>query len=199
MEAEQVVEKILADAKAQADEIKNEAQEKEKVQQAELDEQLTQYKQETEKLAQKEAEAKKSHLLAAARMQITKGYLAEKRKIVDEVFEKAKQQIKTLPDDEYRDVMSRLIENAVETGQEEVMVDRNESRIDDNLIKGVNEKLSSSKKGNIRLSDQWEDLQAGFILKRGKIKSNASLAVLLKQARDALEINLAKELFVNEG
>lgn len=200
MDAEKVVEKILADAHSQADEIKKEASEKEKSQQAKLDEQLTQYRKETEQLAKKGAEAKKSHLLAAARMRIAKEYLAEKRKIVDEVFEKAKQQIKTLPDDRYRDIMSRLIESAVETGEEEVIVDRNESRIDENLIEGVNKKLSSStKKGNIKLSDQREDLQGGFILKRGKIKSNASLAVLLKQARDALEIDLAKELFRNEG
>jgi hypothetical protein len=47
------------------------------------------------------------------------------------------------------------------------------------------------------LSDQKQDIGAGFILKRGKIKTNVSIQVLLEQARKELEIELAKELFGN--
>jgi len=86
MEAKQVVEKILSDARAEAEKIKNQAQEKEAAEQAKLDEQLAQYKEQTKVLAQNAAEAKRSHLLSAARMEIAKQFLAEKRKILDQVF-----------------------------------------------------------------------------------------------------------------
>ncbi len=60
-------------------------------------------------------------------------------------------------------------------------------RIDAVFIKKVNE--------NLKLSDEKADFKAGFVLKEGKIKINVSIDVLLTQARQELEIELAKELF----
>ncbi len=197
MEAEQVVEKILADARAEAEKIKKQADDKEADEQAKLAGQLNEYKKQTDILAQKAAEDKKLHLLAAARMDIAKEFLAEKRKILDEIFELARQQMQNLSDDEYRKFMTRLMLEAVETGDEEVIVDKNEMRIDQKFIKDINRQLGPSYKGNLRLSEQRQNLGGGFILRRGKIKNNVSLEVLLAQAHKELEIELAKELFGN--
>ncbi len=195
MEAEQVVEKILADAKAEADKIQKEAEAKEAAEQAKLTEQLDEYKKQTEILAKKAGEDEKSHILAAARMDIAKEYLTEKRKLLDVVFEQARRQLQDLPDEEYRALIKKLILDAVETGDEEVVIDTNENRIDHEFIKKINSELASGKKGDLRLSDQKQDIGAGFILKRGKIKTNVSMEVLLDQSRKELEIELAKELF----
>lgn len=197
MEAEQVVEKILADAKAEADKKKKEAEAKEAAEQAKLTEQLDEYKKQTEILAQKAGEDEKSHILAAARMDIAKEYLAEKRKLLDEVFEQARRKLQDLPDKEYRALIKKLLLDAVETGDEEVVVDTNEGRIDHEFIKQINRELGSDYKSNLKLSDEKQDIGAGFILKRGKIKTNVSIQVLLEQARKELEIELAKELFGN--
>jgi len=197
MEAEQVVEKILADARAEADKIKKQADDKEAGEQAKLSEQLDEYKKQTEILAQQAGKDEKSHILAAARMNIAKEYLAEKRKILDEVFEQARQQLHNLPDAEYHGLIKKLLLEAVETGDEEVVVDTNEGRISEDLIKEINQQLSSDRKSSLKLSKQRQDLGAGFILTRGKIKTNVSLEVLLDQARKELEIQLAKELFEN--
>jgi vacuolar-type H+-ATPase subunit E/Vma4 len=86
MEAQQVVEKILADADTEAAKIKAEADEKVADEQRKFDEQLNEYKKQTDILAQKAAQDKKEHLLAAARMDIAKQFLAEKRKIIDDIF-----------------------------------------------------------------------------------------------------------------
>ena len=197
MEAEQVVEKILADAKAEAEKIKSEAQEKENAEKAKLDEQLSNYKKQTDIIAQKAGEDKKAHLLAAARMDIAKDYLAEKRKILDEVFDQARQKLQNLPDGEYCKLMTKLMLKAVETGDEEVIVDNNEKRIDQKFIKHINRELGPGYKGNLRLADVRQNLGGGFILRRDKIKNNVSIEVLLAQARKELEIELAKELFEN--
>ncbi len=195
MEAEQVVEKILADAGAEAEKIKKEAQAKEAAEQDKLNEQLEEYKKQTGILAKKAGEDEKSHILAAARMDIAKEFLAEKRKILDEVFEQARRQLQNLPDEEYRSLIKKLLLDTVETGDEEVVVDTNENRIDHEFIRQINRELGPGYKGNLRLSDQRQDLGAGFILKRGKVKTNVSIEVLLEQARKELEIELAKELF----
>lgn len=195
MEAVQVVEKILADAKAEAEKIKKQTEVNEAAEQAKLTEQLDEHNKQTEVLAKKAGEDEGSHILAAARMDIAKQLLAEKRKILDEVFQQARQQLQNLPDEEYRTLCTKLMLEAVETGDEEVIVDKNETRINQDLIDQVNRQLSSKGKGELKLSDQKQNIGAGFILKRGQIKTNVSLDVLLDQARKELEIDLAKELF----
>ncbi len=195
MEAEQVIEKILSDAKAEADKIAQQAREKAAGEQAKLDEQLAAFKKQSAALAEKAAEDEKAHILAAARMEAAMEYLAEKTRILDEVFKRARQRLGELPDSEYRDLMARLMREAVETGDEEVVVGQNETRIDQTLVDAVNGKLEADRKRNLRLSDERNNLSGGFILRRGKIKTNVSIDVLLQQARSNLEIELAQGLF----
>jgi V/A-type H+-transporting ATPase subunit E len=195
MEGQQVVEKILTDAGTEAEKIKSQAQEKEAAEQAKLDEQLSEYKKQTDIIAQKAGEDKKAHLLAAARMDIAKQLLAEKRKILDEVFARVRQQLENLSDEQYRKLMTKLMLEAVETGDEEVIIDNEEKRIDQKFIESINQQLAPGRKGNLKLSEDRANLRRGFILKRGKIKNNVSVEVLLAQARRELEIELAKGLF----
>jgi V/A-type H+-transporting ATPase subunit E len=197
MEATQVVDKILADAKAEARKIKEQTDANEAAEQAGLNEQLDEYNKQTEVLARKAGQDEESHILAAARMDIAKQLLAEKRKILDEVFEQARQQLQSLPDEDYRSLCTKLMLEAVETGDEEVIVDKRDNRINQDLIDQVNRQLGSKGKGELKLSEQKQDIGAGFILKRGQIKTNVSLGVLLQQARKELEIDLAKELFTD--
>ena len=198
MGADEVVGKILADARAEAEKIKQQAEKERAGEKAKLDEQLSEYKQQTELLAQKKADDEKMHLLAAARMDIAKEHLAEKRKILDEVFELANDRFRSLSDDQYRELMAKLICAAVETGDEEVIVDTGEKRIDFDFIKQINRKLGPGYHGNLKLASQAQDIGAGFILRRGKIKNNVSIDVLLVEARKELEIELAKDLFANK-
>lgn len=195
MEAEQVIEKILADAGAEADKIKKQAGQKQADEQAEFDEQLKEHKKHTKALAEKLASEKKLHLMAAARMNIAKEHLAEKNKILDEVFDQARQKLQNLPGEQYRQLITNLMLEAVETGDEEVIIDKEEKRIDAALLEQVNSKLGSDRKGNLKLSEEKMPLGGGFILRRGKVKTNVSFDVLLSRARKEIEIDLAKGLF----
>lgn len=197
MNAKGVIDKILADAQVQADKIKADAAKVQVQQQAEHDEKLAEFNKQTEIIAKKTAEEKKSHLLAAARMDVAKELLAEKRGVLDKVFSDAQTEMKKLPDENYKKVMATLMKQAVETGDEEVIVDTNETRIDHAFIKMVNRELGTRFKGNLRLAGERRNLGAGFILRRGKISNNVSLNVLLSQAKKELEIELAKDLFEN--
>ncbi|MFA5240219.1 MAG: V-type ATP synthase subunit E [Phycisphaerae bacterium] len=191
MDGEKVIEKILSDAKAEADKIKKEAEAKLSQQQAEADRRLDEYRKQTDVLAQKAGEDARGQVMSATRMELAKEKLAEKTKVLNEVFGEAKQQLKTLADDEYKKLMIKLMVGAVETGEEEVVIDTNEKRIDQSLIDQVN----SQKKSNLKLAGQRENIGGGFILRRGKIKNNLSVGVLLGQAREQLEIELAGKLF----
>jgi len=195
MDAEQVVEKILADAKAEADKLKQQTDKKEAAEQEQFARQLKEYNAKTEILAREAAEEEKAHILATARMEIAKEYLAGKRSILDEVLAQAEKQLQNLPEKDYRDIIARLMLGIIETGDEEVIVGRQDKRIDHDFIKDINRQLGPDFKGNLRLSEDKQDISGGFILKRGKIKNNASFEVLLDRASKELEIELAQELF----
>jgi V/A-type H+-transporting ATPase subunit E len=197
MEAQQVTDKILADANAEAEKINQQAKDKAAGEQAEFDEQLRQYKQQSGVLAQKAGEDKKSHLLAAARMDIAKQQLAEKAVILDEVFSRSHSELLKFSEEDYKKLCKKLMLAAVETGDEEVVVDENEKRIDQEFVKSINRELGPGFKGNLRLSNEKRPIEGGFLLRRGKITTNVSFDVLLSQARTNLEIELANDLFGN--
>lgn len=195
MEAEQVTNKIMSEAQAEADRILSEAREKVSAEKADLDKQLGEYRQQTRDLARKAGEDKRAHMLAAARMDIAKAYLGEKRRLLDEVFSRAKEQLSKMPDEEYRQIIKKLMMKAVETGDEEVIIGQGELRINHEFVKQINRQLEPGHKGNLRLSEKRLPISGGFVLKRGNIKTNASLDVLLSEAKDELETELSKLLF----
>ncbi len=195
MNAEQVVQKILSEAQSQADKITAEANAKVSEQQAQIDKELAKYAQETEQKAVAAGEDKLARMLASARMQISKEYLGAKVSLLDKVFQQARQRIKDLPDDQYEELIQQLMEKAIESGDEEVIVGKDETRIKNGLIKRVNRKLGPGFKGNLQLANDTADIDGGFILRRGKIQVNVSLDVLMTQAREAMELELTQELF----
>jgi V/A-type H+-transporting ATPase subunit E len=199
MNAEQVVEKILAEARAEAEKITAAAGDKCAAAEAELKSQLADYEKQTEGLAAQAAEDKKARMLATANMEIKKEYLTAKVALLDDVFNKVRERIKTLSDKEYEDLITSLMTKAVETGDEQVMIGAEEKRIDHALIKQVNRKLGPGYKGNLSLAQDRANIDGGFILRRGKIQVNVSIEVLLAEARDKFEIELAEELFAEES
>ena len=199
MNAEQVIEKILAEARGQAEEIKSAAQDKCTQARAELESQLADYEKQTQGLAEQAAEDKKAHVLATAKMKIRKEFLAAKVALLDDVFGKVRERIKTISDSEYENLITSLMTKAVQTGSEQVIIGTGEKRIDHALIKQINRKLGPGYKGNLQLAQDRADIDSGFILRQGRIRVNASTEVLLAEARDKFEMELAEELFAAES
>jgi V/A-type H+-transporting ATPase subunit E len=197
MEADQVITKILSDARAQAEAIKKQAEQREAAETAKLNEDLARFEQETQAQAQKAAADERSQRLAVARMEAAKEYAAAKAVLLNEVFTQARQKIEKLPDGEYHELMAKLMAAAVETGDEKVVPGRNDPRIDARLVADVNARLKD--KGKLTLSDEKHNFGNGFLLQRGKVRTNVSVDVLVGQARKDLEIEVARDLFSNKA
>ena len=195
MNPQQVVDKILAEAKAEAEKIRRQADEQRVAEQARFDGEMAQFKEQTQQMATQAAQAEKAQVLALARMEAMKDYLAEKAKILDEVFARSRHRIGQLPDEEYRRLMARLLREAVETGDEQVVAGQEDPRIDQALVDEVNSQLKAQGKAGLTLSQEKHPLGAGFLLRRGKIQTNVTTDVLVSQARNDLEIELSGELF----
>jgi V/A-type H+-transporting ATPase subunit E len=195
MNAEQVVNKILAQANAEAERILAEAREKAGIQQNQTDAELAEFEKQTQEMAQAAADDKLRRMLAGARMAHAKQVLGVKAELLNEVFGQARQKLNQLPDEQYLTLMKQLMTRAIETGDEEVIVGRNEKRINEDFIKKVNRDLGTGFKGNLRLSSQRADISGGFLLSRGRVQVNVSTEVLISQAREVMEMKLADDLF----
>lgn len=195
MKAEQVVEKILSEARREAEGILAEARSQIEARREALRREMDAYAQETEAKAGAAAEDKQARMLASARMGLQKKILSAKVDLLEEMIAKARQRVNTLPDAAYFDLMSKLMTQAAATGDEEVVVGRNEKRIDHNFLKQVNKKLGPGFKGNLRLSEEKADIEGGFILRRGNVQINCSTEVLIDQIRERMEAELVAELF----
>ncbi len=195
MNAEQVVQKILAEAEAEARKILDEARDKAAEQKSQLDSELAEFDAKTNELAAEAGEDKLQRMLANARMDNAKGLLAAKVKILNDVFERSKKAANELPDERYLSWVMATMKQAVESGDEEVIVGKDEKRINDDFVKKVNGELGDGFKGNLKLSDTKSDFAGGFILSRGKVQINATIDVMIDTLRESMETELAAELF----
>jgi V/A-type H+-transporting ATPase subunit E len=195
MNAEQVVDKILSQAQAEADQIltatKNAADKEKK----HLDKELQEYAHATQKAAEIAGADKLARMLAAARMQNSRQLLATKGQILDELFAKVKDRIEKLPDNDYLELMKKLLHKTVQTGQEEVIVGKNETRINPAFLTKLNTELLWQAKGGLKLSPARENIGGGFILSSGKVRVNASTDVIVSQLRGMMDMEFAAQLF----
>lgn len=193
MDANQVVEKILNEAKAAADKIRADADAKLNALNAAAEQELSAYEQQTQQLCEKAAAENKERILATARMAALREETETKRVLLNKVIEKTAERIRAMNDAEYLDLMEGLLIRSVTTGGEELVVGKNEGRLNEDFVRRVNEKLGE--KGKLQLSGQRADIEAGFILRQGKRRINASLDVMLKVAAQELEGRLSEILF----
>jgi V/A-type H+-transporting ATPase subunit E len=195
MNADQVVEKILSQAREEAERIVAAAKDAAEKENQRLEKETEGYRQETVRLAEAAGQDKLSRMLAASRMQNGKNILAAKGQILDELFSRARQRIEQLPDKDYLELMKKLLAKCVQSGHEEVIIGKNETRINQAFINKVNTELLWQAKGGLRLSASREDIGGGFILTSGKVRINSSTDVMVNQLRDKMEMELAAELF----
>ncbi|MBN1787358.1 MAG: V-type ATP synthase subunit E [Sedimentisphaerales bacterium] len=195
MDKNQVVQKILDQAQGQADEIKKQADEKIRQETENFQKQLDAFNEETKQLTEQAAQKSESQTIAQARMKIAKESLRVRNELLDETFAAAAENIKNMKTEDYQQLMEKLILKAAQSGDAELIIDKNEKRIDAAFVERLNSRLAQNNKGKLTLSQSRADIGAGFILQKDKIRINASLNVLLATAKEELQTELANELF----
>jgi V/A-type H+-transporting ATPase subunit E len=148
-------------------------------------------------IAQKEAEARRRNKLTWTRLEMRKKILAQKQKIIDEIFEKAYQQIISSPF--YQQFLKKLVLKYSESGEEEIIVsEKNQRLVEGEFLNRVNAQLRErGKKGEIKLSSEKRPIE-GLILSQPRKEINCSLSVIFSQVREKLTAPLAQLLFKEE-
>ena len=179
-EAQSQVREIEAENKAQTGEIAKKSE-------AEVKAVRDSYK---ARLTQEEPEVLKRREIVAA-LDAKKADLGVRQRLVGEAFDAALKKMADLPGDPYINFVGRLMDKAVKTGHEVVLVGRNEKHVTSSWLDGYN----ATHKTSLTLSDDRLPISGGFVLRDGKVDINCSWDMLLKDIRLSIESDVVKKMF----
>ncbi len=196
MALKNITNRIVKDAEKDANQIIKEVEQK-----AEL------IKKEKNELAKKEAQvlleknekkAKEIHqrIIANAKLEARKIALGQKRDVIKKVFEEAKEKLYSINQENYIEMMMKLIEENASGNEELILSSQDKKTLGIQLIDRTKHSLESKgKRIDITLSDKTRDIGKGFILYKDGIELDFSFDNLIESAKNDLELNIIKELF----
>ena len=190
---EKIIAHIQADAKAQVDAILAQAEQQCAGIRGDFDKKAAEIYAERGRAAVKETQDRGGGTRPIDRVAGRKNMLAAKQELVSRSFQKALEQIVSLPEDRYVDFLAKLATQAAVTGDEEIILNpRDRERIGEKLVKAVNERLP---KGAMKLSGDTRDIAGGLILRRGSVEANCSAELLVELSQSDLSAKVAEILF----
>ncbi len=188
MGTQQVVERILSDAQAEARVIVESAEEKA----AKMLADASSRAETSNRQAEAEMKEKRKSILekkaAAARLDSAKILLAEKRNVIDKLYEKALEKLLALSKEDCLRLTERLLENYAET-EDEIFFAENYP-----YVAEVTHLPVFTAKA-LRVSPQKLPLDGGMRLRGEKSDKDLSYGALLAVDREEYQSVLAKELF----
>ena len=185
-DAEEVARKIVAEGQAAADAVAKEARTRADVQKKAL-----------RAKAEQRAQEERNRITTLARLAARRELLDEKQALIDRVFDEAGSRLAEMEQGEYREFIMRLLKDTVESGDEEVVIGKQESRLDQAFLNSVSKELGLG--GGLKLASERRTMSAGFILRSGRVETNCALSTILRDAREKLETEVAAILFGSSG
>lgn len=147
--------------------------------------------------SKKEAITKRSRIISSANLKVRNDKLVAKQNVISDIFEKAKQNLNAMSDDQFKEFVTNKILSANITGDENIIVNENKKAIiDADFIKGLNAKLVSlNKKGKLKVADFNGAFNNGFIIEKDGIEINNTFDSLVDSLRDEMEFEIAQIMF----
>ncbi|MDR2137913.1 MAG: V-type ATP synthase subunit E [Synergistaceae bacterium] len=143
-----------------------------------------------ERFAKEEPEIAKRRQIVAG-LDADKVDLGIKRRLIDEAFDDALRKLTELSHDQYLSFVYKLMEKAVATGEEVLLVGKNERHIDGGWLDSYNASHST----RLSFSGERLPIAGGFVLRNGKIDINCSWDMLVEALRSEIEPDVVKRLF----
>lgn len=178
---EKILQDISAGADREASDILNEASQKVAEIKLQNDKDKAALTEKMTKETQEECMKLSGMIEASAAAEARQILLAAKIKAIEEIIEYIKSDIKS--SDEYFDLLLTLVKNNSEKGDGVMYL----SKIDlERLPADFSERVNENAKGKITIADEPADLDAGFIIKYGKIDINCSIDSIFEDKKSIL-------------
>jgi V/A-type H+/Na+-transporting ATPase subunit E len=194
---ENLTSKIIKDAEVKAENIINEAKEKEAEIVSKKVDVANRMATSMMESATLESKSIVDRTISKAELEIRNEKLLAKQKVIETVFEKAEEKLSKMN----LDIFQSFVKNSILTldidGDEEIIMSVDDrAKLPKDFLTDLNKELANiGKKGNIKFSDQLRDLNGGYILSKGGIEINNSFKSMISSLRDELEYGVNKVLF----
>ena len=143
-----------------------------------------------DRFAKEEPEIAKRREIVA-RLDADKVDLGVKQRLIGEAFESASRLLSEMPHDKYLSLVWTLMEKAVVTGDEVLLIGKDERHIDGAWLDSYN----TSHQTRVSLSGDRLPISGGFVLRNDKIDINCSWDMLIGDIRPDIETEVVKRLF----
>ena len=186
-----LIEKILSDARQEADKIVAEAND---YATATLDKARAQAKDKVsvaEKAAETAGVEYVGRRITVAGLDLKKAKLNAKIALLDDVYDKAADAVRNVPDKDYKNLIEGMLDSAAEDG-DVVTISKNDAKV---LTKAFFDSYSKKRGINLSLSKDLGDFKGGVVLSGGGVDKNLTLEVEIKLLREQTESEIAGLLF----
>ena len=195
---EKITARILAEARAQADEIRGQAEGEAGAVLREAEESLLRLREEAkerEALVKKELEARARSSASLKKRQLI---LAAKQDMIREQLEKAHQSLLEMGAEEYFSFIEQMVRQSALPKEGEIRFsERDLKRLPDGFDKRLNQ-AAAERGGSLKIGSEPAHVDGGFLLDYGGIEENCSFQALLTARRDECSDQIQKLLFETE-
>ena len=197
MAIKDIKEKIISDAKIEANKIINNAKNKAKKIREKGVKEARDIKSKVLNKTNQEILFKKGRIITEANLEAKKNILFTKQTIIEEAFNRALEKIINLDDKQYCNFIKKIILDSIEKGDETIFISLlDKEKISKDFIKEINYELKAKgKKGNLKLSPSYLEIKGGVVIGSNNIRKNSSLELIFKKAREDLEIKISQRFF----
>ncbi len=197
MGIEELVERILGDARQGSSKAKEEAAGRRAEILKAADTEAEELYWRTFGALKQQAEDDKRQRIALEALDTRKGTLDEKRRLLEQVFARAREELVALPAERYRDLLVGTLVSAAEDGAGEVILSpADRERFGDEVVAAANRALERvGVAGALRLSEETREMSGGFVLRAKDVEVNGSLDSQIASRREELEEKMVPILF----
>ena len=189
---ETIIQRLNSDAKAETDALMDKARQDAAAVTARCQAQADK---ETADLAarnQRAAAEREERLVSAAQMEARKTILAAKQAVMEEVYAKALEKLRSLPQDRAVEVLASLLNEAAPQGEGEVLFSAQDR---ETVGRAAVDTANAKNGGQLTLSDETAGIPGGFILRNGSIEVNCAYDTLIRLQKTETAGQVARQLF----
>lgn len=189
---ETIIQRLNTDAKAETDALLDKARQDAAAITARCQAQADK---ETADLAarnQRAAAEREERLVSAAQMEARKTILATKQAVMEEVYDKALEKLRSLPQDRAVEVLASLLNEAAPQGKGEVLFSAQDR---ETAGRAAVDAANAQNGGRLTLSNETANIPGGFILRNGSIEVNCAYDTLIRLQKTETAGQVARQLF----
>ena len=195
-DAQKLVDKIIGDARLDAENYWQEAEQKKKEMRADLNRAIEKRTAQIAQLAEEAVSENKKRLAAVYDLEYRKQLLAAKQEVMAQAKARAMEKLCALDKAVYLGMLKKQLLACAQDGQGGIIVSKDEKHIGDAFIKDVNAELKKSTgKGELSLLGEKRTMSGGFVYVNGGLEIDVSLEALLESVWQQSETDIAAVLF----